>query len=119
MTNNSICNDLDLLVISSRNSQNLGVTIKNLFNISKMWKNIYKAGLTREYTRVDNELDNCSNFSYLSNASTGLQRQFILKINIGLISDTVTPCFLDVILPNSNSKIVCNQIHLLLPLNQL
>lgn len=40
-------------------------------------------------------------------------------INTSLIFESVTSYFLDVLLPNNNSKIVYNCIHLLLLLKQL
>lgn len=70
-----------------------------------------------EYREVDNELNNCPDFGYSSNVSTGLLKQLIPTISMGFIPDTVTFCSLDIISSNGDFKIVYNQIYLLLPLN--
>lgn len=64
-------------------------------------------------------MDNFSNLSHLLNARTSLLRQVIPIHSTSFLSDIVTFYLLVIILLKSNFKIVCNQIHLLLQLNQL
>lgn len=117
-TNDGIWYDLDLLGTSSRNSQDLGVNVGLPSSITNIWKNIYKVVLTEKQIE-DNKLDNFSNLGHSSNISTSLPGQLISTISVGLILNLINFHSLDILLPNNNTKLVCDQIQLLLPLNQL
>lgn len=119
ITNNSICYNLDLFIISVKNNHNLIVNIEIPININIIWKNIYKSELTKKYMELDNELNNFLDFGYLSNIPIALQGQFIPIITLGFIFNTMTLYFLNAISPNNNFNIICNKILLLLLLNQL
>lgn len=119
MINNGIGYNLDLLGIGFRNGRNLSINMRIPPNIAEIWKNIHKVALIEKYTGVDKRFENPFDFGYLLNTPIGLPGQLISIINIGLISNLITPYFLNVISPDSNFKAICNQIYLLLLLNQL
>lgn len=84
-----------------------------------MWKDIYKIRSIKKQVEKNNKLNNHSNFVYSHIAPTRLLEQLISIISISLIFKAIISYFLNILLSNSDSIIVCDCIHLSLLLNQL
>lgn len=75
--------------------------------------------LIKKSTKENNELSNLSNNDQISNKAVVLSGKLIPIIRRNLLSKLGSSYFLDVLPPDSDSKTVCDHIHLLLLLNQL
>lgn len=73
----------------------------------------------KDVTDMDTELDNHSNFVHYSDKLPIFQGELIPIISQSYLTKSESFYILEVLPLNNNSKIVCDQIHLILLLNQL
>ncbi len=118
ISNQDIGYDLNLLGTDSENGRKLGVSIRISIATTDIWIGIHKTVLTEEQTKIDSELDNHPDI-HPSNPTTGLPGELISEVMADLTPKPANPCTSDTLSPNSDFRVVCDQIHLLLPLNQL
>ena len=111
--------DLNLLDSSSANSLELGVRTGISTDTTNIWKNLHRTALTEDSTDVNVKVGNHPNIIHNSDKSPASREALIFTISKGHIPKSEMAHFLEMLSPNSNSKAVCDQIYLLLPLNQL
>lgn len=73
----------------------------------------------RDEKKINKDLKNGIAYDNPSNIATSLIKKLKSTLIIKLISRSGESYLLDILLSDSNFKIICNYIHLLLPLNQL
>ncbi len=117
-SNYDIGYNLNLLDTNFENSRKLGVNIRISIATTDMWKGIHKTIFTGEQTEIDNKPDNYPDI-HPSNATTGLPEELVLEVMANLTPKPANSHILDTLPPDSDSRAVCDHIHLLLPLNQL
>lgn len=119
LTTRNICYNLNLFDTSCRKSLDLGINTEIFTNKINIWKNIYKTALMRVQTRINNKFDNYLDYNHFFNKPITLSRKLIPIISKGLFFKPRFSNYLNILSLNSNFKIVCNYIILLLILNQL
>lgn len=73
--------------------------------------------LTEDPTDVGTEFGNYSNFVYYFNKLFAFQEELIPIISQDHLTESESSHIFEVLLPNSDSKAICDQIHLIQQLN--
>lgn len=84
-----------------------------------MWKSIYKKALIKDKKKVDKNLNNSFAYNYSSNIAIELMKRLKSTLIVRLIFSFIIFYLLNILLFNSDFKVICEYIYLLLPLNQL
>lgn len=119
MTNYEIFYDLNVLEPDSWISYELGIKIEISTATTDLWKDIHKKALIGDKEKVNKDLKNGTTYNHPSNVATNLMKIFELTLTTKFISKSGAFYLLDVLPSDSDSKTVCDYIHISLILNQL
>lgn len=117
ITNHRICYDLNIFKSDFQISYKFNVKTEFSTAIIDLWKSIYKNALIKDKKRVDKDLNNNTVYNHPFNIVTNLIKRLKPTFTTKLTLGSILSYFLDILLSNSNFKMICNYIHLLLSLN--